>query len=343
MEHASPVPLVGPERQEGSAPFPSDPVAPSLADRTRNAKSYSRAKLLLGAVKTGLFFLFSLVVLLTGLSTVLEEALRGVFQNDYLVLLAFVFTLGAAEGILTLPLRWYSGFHLEHRYRLSNQSFGTWVREGAKGMLIGGVIAGPIVIGVYFCLVTFGTLWWLPVGAFFVLLSVVLARIAPVLIFPLFYTFKPVEEGSLRDTVVGLCEKVGMQVTGVFVFDMSKNTKKANAAFAGIGKSKRVLLGDTLVTGFPEEEIETVFAHELGHYTLGHIGIMMVVGTVSTFAGLYLTSLAYEASLGLFGLPGIATIAALPLLSLWLGVFSLVSSPLLNILSRSHENEADRF
>ncbi|MEX2088205.1 MAG: M48 family metalloprotease, partial [Bacteroidota bacterium] len=136
---------------------------------------------------------------------------------------------------------------------------------------------------------------------------------------------------------------IGMPVEGVFVFDMSRNTKKANAAFTGIGKSRRIILGDTLVANFTDEEIETVFAHELGHYKLRHVWVMMAFGTVSSFLGLYGTALVYKTSLGWFGFTTPDEIAALPLLGLWLGVYSLLTNPLSNMLSRAHEYAADRF
>jgi STE24 endopeptidase len=210
-------------------------------------------------------------------------------------------------------------------------------------MLVSIPIVTPLILAFYYCLKTFGQLWWLPVGSLMFVVSVVLARLAPVLIFPLFYKFQPLPEGELRSKILGLCHSVGMSVQGVFVFDMSKNTKKANAAFAGIGKSKRIILGDTLVANFRDDEIEGVFAHELGHYKLRHIMVMMALGTVSSFLGLYGTAQMYETSLGWFGFTSIDQIAALPLLALWLAVYSLVTSPLTNIVSRFHERAADRF
>jgi STE24 endopeptidase len=134
-----------------------------------------------------------------------------------------------------------------------------------------------------------------------------------------------------------------MSVEGVYVFDMSKNTKKANAAFTGIGKSKRIILGDTLVANFRDDEIESVFAHELGHYKLKHLWMMLGIGTVSSFFGLYLTAKAYDLSLPWFGFASLDQLAALPLLALWLGVYSLLASPLTNAISRSHERAADRY
>jgi len=307
------------------------------------AKQYSRTKLALGLVHTGLFLVLTIVFLGTGLAERLELFIRTVVEHDYLVLIGFALVLGAAESLVAFPLRFYSGYLLEHRYSLSNQSLTRWSLEGLKAGLVGGLLTLPVLLALFWSLRTYGDFWWVPLGILLFFFSVVLARLAPVFLFPLFHKFTPVDAGTLRDRVTALCEKVGMKISGVFVFDMSKNTKKANAAFTGIGKSRRVILGDNLVANFTDEEIETVIAHELGHYKLRHLRTMIVVGTASTFAGLYVTAQLYSGSLKWFGFASGDTIAALPLLGLWLALYSFVTSPLSNVISRAHERAADRF
>jgi STE24 endopeptidase len=320
----------------------TDIPAPS-ENTTSDAKRYARIRLQLSLLGAAAYFLLSIVLLASGATRLVEQAVRHFAANDYLALLGFTAVLGMAETILTLPLQYYSGFHLEHKYNLSNQTLWRWIWEGLKGLLVSIPIATPLILAFFYCLRSFGSLWWLPVGLLLFLFSVVLARLGPVLIFPLFYKFQPLPDGELKSKILDLCRSVGMSVQGVFVFDMSKNTKKANAAFAGIGKSKRIILGDTLVANFRDEEIETVFAHELGHYKLRHIMVMMALGTLSSFVGLYFTAVLYEISLKWFGFTSIDQIAALPLLAVWLGVYSLVTAPLTNIVSRSHERAADKF
>ncbi len=307
------------------------------------AKQYSRTKLLLGVLGTALFFVLSGVLVISGLSRSVEHFSRALVSNDYLALLLFALSLGTIEMILTSPLSFYSGYYLEHKYRLSNQTIGAWMWEGMKGLLVGIPITTPILIAFYYCLKNFGTMWWLPVASLLFFVSVILARLAPILIFPLFYKFRPLEENALRKRILSLCEKVGFRVEGIYSFDMSKNTKKANAAFTGIGKSRRIILGDTLVANFTDEEIEVVFAHELGHYKLRHIWTMMAVGTASSFLGLFCTALLYQTSLRWFGFSRVDELAALPLLTLWLGAYSLITSPLGNMVSRAHERAADKY
>ena len=335
---------VQPDAVDSSNPNSTQPASSvSPKDSVSAAKRYAKIKLTLSLFGSLLFFVLSLVLVAGGVTALLERFVRSFLINDYLALLGFAALLGLAEMLMTLPLQFYSGFYLEHKYQLSNQSLAAWLWEGLKGLLVSIPITVPLLLALFFCLKSFGSWWWLPVGSVMFFVSVVLARLAPVLIFPLFYRFKPLPDGSLKLTILHLCQSVGMSVEGVYVFDMSKNTKKANAAFTGIGKSKRIILGDTLVANFRDEEIETVFAHELGHYKLKHIRTMMAIGTVSSFLGLYLTARAYEISLPWFGFAAPDRLAALPLLALWLGVYSLIAGPLTNAISRAHERAADRY
>lgn len=307
------------------------------------AKRYNRIRITLSLLETVLLFVFALIIVLSGLSGTLAEFVHRVTNNDYFALLMFAGALGLLEIALSLPLSFYSGYMIEHRFALSNQSLGRWAWEKAKSALVSVPIFIPILLVFYYFIKEYGNFWWLPVGVIVFLFSVVLARLAPTLIFPLFYKFRPLEDGSLKERILKLCGDLGMRVEGIFSFNMSKNTKKANAGFTGIGKSKRIILGDTLLDNFTVEEIETVFAHELGHYKHGHVRKGILAGMMSTFAGLFLTAWLYETSLSSFGFTRIDELAALPVLSIWLGIYGLLTSPLNNALSRRFERDADRF
>jgi len=212
-----------------------------------------------------------------------------------------------------------------------------------KGLAVGLVLGIPLLLAFYYILRNFGNNWWLVLGIFIFFFSVIIGRIAPVLIMPLFYKFKPIENESLKRRISDLCEKANVKIKGIFVFDMSKNTKKANAAFTGLGKSKRIILGDTLIEKFSEEEIEVVFAHEIGHYKKKHIYKLMTFSTIMTFAGLYITSVLYSNSLAYFKFNSIYEIAALPLMALLLSLYGLITTPISNFLSRKYEWQADTF
>ena len=306
-------------------------------------KRYNRTKLIVSLASGIVSFALTVFLLLKEYTVSIEQFALSYSTNPYISLLIFSAAFAIISGVVSLPFSIYSGFILEHQYNLSNQNFGQWIWESAKGVLVSIPILTPLALIVYFFLLTFNTLWWLPVAGTLFIISIGLSRIAPIVILPLFYKLTPLDDTPLKEKIEALTASTKMIVEGIYSFNLSKTTKKANAAFTGIGKSKRILLGDTLMNNFSEEEIESVFAHELGHYSYGHIWKGITVGTLSIFLGLYLTSVAYSISLSWFGFSSITQLAALPLLTLWLGIYSLVTSPLGNILSRKHEYEADRY
>jgi STE24 endopeptidase len=187
--------------------------------------------------------------------------------------------------------------------------------------------------------------WWLWTGLVLLFFSVVLANVAPILIFPIFYDFQPLEEEhqDLKQRLIKLAEKAGTEVKGVFKFDMSRRTKQANAALTGLGNTRRIILGDTLLEEFSDDEIETVLAHELGHHVNNDIPLGIAVQTVLTFGGLYLASLLLNWGIGYFGFQGVSDIAALPLFGLVMSLYGLVTMPLSNAYSRWRERMADRY
>lgn len=307
------------------------------------AKTYNRTRLLTQLVSAVLSFVLLVVVLLAGLSRLLEVGVHAITLNPYLALILFAGALGITLGIVTLPLSFYSSFVIEHRYHLSNQSLARWAWERAKAFIVSLPIELGIIVFVWYCLVTAGDLWWIPVGTAMTLLSIVLARLAPVLIMPLFYKCTPLEDGELRDRILALCRSTGLRIQGVFAFDLSKNTRKANAAFTGLGRARRVILGDTLLREFTTDEVETVFAHELGHYHHRHLVAGMVFGAASVFAGLFIAATLYRWSAPLLGFAGTSDLAALPLLAIWLSIFGVIVSPIGNVISRRHERQADAY
>ena len=316
----------------------NSPSAPSS-----QAKQYNRIKLLFSLIGTALSFLFTFAIVALGFSLRIEKFVHVYLESPYLSFLLFASLLGALNGLVSFPLSFYSGFVLEHRYQLSNQTFLQWLWEHTKAMLVSIPIAVPLALLFYFFLRTYRELWWLPVATSMFIVTIALSKIAPVLIMPLFYKFTPLENEKLKQRILQMCKNTKMNITGIFTFNLSKTTKKANAGFTGIGKSKRIILGDTLMEHFSDDEIETVFAHELGHYVHGHIWKNIVVGTLGIYLGLFITSRLYLVSLGWFGFTAVDQLAALPLLVLWLGIYSLVTSPLSNMLSRKYEYEADRY
>ncbi|MCW8803541.1 MAG: M48 family metallopeptidase [Ignavibacteriaceae bacterium] len=308
-----------------------------------DAKKYNNIKLAIGIGEGIVSFVLFLLFIWLGYSKELEIYLSNYFSNPYVLFIAFIFVIGFAGSILSFPVSYYTGFYLEHKYNLSNQTFGKWVWEGLKGLLVLLIIGIPILLAFYFFLNYFGTIWWLPFATIMFFISVVLSQIFPILIFPIFYKITPIENEGLKERINKLARNAKLKVENVYKFNMSKNTKKANAAFTGLGKTKRIILGDTLLDNYSEDEIETVIAHELGHFKKKHIIKNIIIGTVSSFLTLFIIALLYQNSLSWFGFTSITELSALPLLALWSMLIGLIQSPLGNILSRKFEFEADEY
>ena len=308
-----------------------------------NSKKYNNTKLVIGIGKAIISFILLYLFIALGFSLALQNYIQTVIENSYLIFMIFVFMIGIFSSVLFMPINIYTGFYLEHKYNLSNQTFFKYFLENVKSMLVGLVIGIPILLLFFYVVNQFGDLWWLVFASAMFLISVVLSQIFPILIMPIFYKIIPLEDEELKTRITNLSKGAGIKVENVFSFDMSKNTKKANAAFTGLGKTKRIILGDTLLNDYSKDEIETVIAHELGHYKHKHIIKNLIFGTISSFLTFFIISIIYKNSLGWFDFERITQIAALPLLSLWAMIIGLIQSPIGNILSRKYEFEADRY
>lgn len=306
-------------------------------------KEYNNIKLALGIGEAVATFILLLLFVILGYSLGLQIYISDYITNRYLVFLVFVLIIGILGSIIFFPLSFYKDFYMEHKYDLSNQTFFKWIWEDLKEVLVSLVIGVPILLFFYYSLNTFDNLWWLPFAIILFIVSVILAQVVPVLILPLFYKITPLEDEELKDRIKKLAQGAGIKVENVYKFNMSKNTKKANAAFTGLGKTKRILLGDTLLDNYSKDQIETVIAHELGHYKRKHIIKNLFIGTVSSFLTLFLMAVLYGASLYWFGFHSIKQISALPVLVLWGMLIGVVQTPLGNILSRKFEYEADQY
>ena len=308
-----------------------------------DAKRYNNIKLAVGISEGIASFILILLFVWLGYSLRLENYLSEFISSSYLLFICFILVVGFAGSILSFPVSYYSGFYLEHKFNLSNQTFGKWIWENFKGLLVSLTIGIPILLLFYYSLNQFGDDWWLPFAVIMFFISVVLSQIFPVLILPIFYKLTPIENEGLKEGITVLAKNAKINVENVFKFDMSKNTKKANAAFTGLGKTKRIILGDTLLDNFSDDEIETVIAHELGHYKKKHIVKNIIFGTVTSFLTLFIIAYLYKNSLGWFNYSSITQVAALPLLALWSMLIGIIQTPLGNILSRKYEYQADEY
>lgn len=278
-----------------------------------------------------------------GYSALLLQWISEWCPNYWLKLAVYLGMITTGYMIFLLPLGFFGGYILEHLYELSNETFFAWFKDRGKSYLLN--LLFMLVFGeiLYLFFNLTKDSWWIWVGIVWVLFGIVLSNLAPVLIIPLFYKLRPLEDDTLTKKLIALAEKVNANVLGVFEIDLSAKTKKANAALTGLGNTKRILLGDTLLKNFSHEEIEVILAHELGHFYYKHMWKMIFFGGVVTFGGLYATGLILSHIVQTAGFSGITDIAAFPLFILCMFIFALVSMPLTGGFSRALERQADLF
>jgi STE24 endopeptidase len=314
-------------------------------DKQKQARQYARIRRRLWLLETLASGVYFLTWLLLGWAKMLASWLRSLTDNEWLLVLGFIIIFGGIASLLELPLSYYSGFILPHRFGQSTQTFRGWVADQVKGLLISAPLGLIVLELVYLALRLTGDWWWLWAGAGMLVFSVILSNLAPVLIMPLFNKFVPLgdEHAELAERLMKLARQAKTKVRGLFKYDLSKRTKAANAALTGIGNTRRIVLGDTLINEFSTDEIETVLAHELGHHVHKDIPILIAFGTMMTMGGLYLASLGLHWAAGYFGFSGPADIAGLPALGLALGAYGLLTQPLDNAISRWREGKADEY
>ena len=329
------------------------PIDPA---RQRQAKEYARIRHRLWALDLILTALALVAVLALGLNVWLKQIVLALAPSVWLSTFLYFALSFFAYSLLFSPLSFYSGFALPHRYGLSTQTLRAWLVDVAKGGALG-IVLGGVVIEVVYALLRGdlplpllsaggaggGSGWWLWASAFMILFSVVLANLAPVPIFPLFFKFKPLEDAGLVARLTALAARANTRVRGVYTMMLSEKTTTANAALMGLGNTRRIVLGDTLYEKYTPDEIESILAHELGHHVHHDIGWSLVAETGLTIAGFFIADVFLKWSVAQLHYDGIADLAAFPLLGLALGAFGLVTMPLGNAFSRWRESLADEY
>lgn len=254
-----------------------------------------------------------------------------------------VAALIAATETMGLPLAWYAGFVLERRYGLARQSGASWLADHLKAAGLGLVLAWGAVVLVYGAMRLTSAYWWLVAGLTLSALVTCLATLAPVVLLPLFFRFTPLDRPALVSRLHDLAKRAGTAVIGVYEWALGDKSRRANAALAGLGATRRILISDTMLADYSDEEIEVVLAHELGHHVHRDIWRGIAFESVLMVLGFAVTHQALRLAGPRLGLQGIDDLAGIPLLALTAGAVSLVLTPLALALSRRHERRADRF
>lgn len=254
----------------------------------------------------------------------------------YVVLLTLLHEIGS------LAVGAYS-FDIERRYGLAAQGWGAWAIDQAKGLALGLLFSIAAAEIVYTLLRRMPEQWWWAAGLLFAVLIVGLANLGPVLLMPLFYAVKPLQHEALRSRLLALAARAGARVLGVYEWGLGKETRKANAALAGLGSTRRILVSDTMLAEYSDDEIEVVLAHELAHHVHGDIWKTLAFESALIMGGFFIASRLLPLAIGAIGLREVADVAGLPVLLLAGGALSLLLMPVAHALSRAHERKADTF
>lgn len=321
---------------------PESPDIP-LEAASAEVKRYQRLKILAVLAGTLISLAWLAFLALDAGPSIGRWLVQILGSSPWLRLVAMAGIVGVGLEILTLPLDYYSGFMLEHRYQLSNQTLAGWIKHKLKAYLVGGVLGLLLLLGLYALLWSAGDLWWVWATLGWLFVSLVLGQLLPVVILPLFYKVTPLDDVALLDRLKKLTEGTTLTVEGVYRLDLSAETRKANAALAGLGNTRRVLLGDTLLAQFTPEEIEVIFAHEVGHHVHGHLLKTIVIRVFTTLAGFWLVDVLLHRFAPALDYAQFRDPEALPLVLLVLTLFGLLLSPAQNALSRFFERQCDRY
>ncbi|HVP20591.1 MAG TPA: M48 family metallopeptidase [Anaerolineaceae bacterium] len=314
-------------------------------ERQKKARQYARISRRLSLISMALSGAYALAWLIFRWGSSLQASLQTLSASPAIQVALFAAVFGGILSLISLPLDFYTGFSLPHRFGLSTQTFRGWIVDQLKGLLVGVPLGLGLLELVYALLRWQPDSWWIWVAAALIIINVLLANLAPVLLMPIFNKFVPLGEeyAELSKRLLRLAERAGAKVRGVYQFDMSRRTKAANAALTGLGNTRRIILGDTLLSEFSTDEIETVMAHELGHHANNDILLGIVVESAVTLVGLLLAFWGLRWGVAVFGFQGPADPAAMPLLVVVMGIYGLITMPLGNGFSRWREKRADQY
>ncbi len=310
-------------------------------------RRYNRIHRWLSMADSVIGFALLVVLLVTGWTGKLRDwSYLGAHQYYFLAVFLYVLMFSVIAKVLSSPFD-FIGFRLEHQYHLSNQKPRSWLWDEGKGWLVG-LVLGTVMVEIVYAIIRIAPQrWWIIAWAVFVGLFLLMAQLAPVVLLPIFYKFQPLQNDGLRERLTKLGERAGTRVRGVYEWKLSEKSKKANAALTGMGSTRRIILSDTLLQHYSDDEIEAVLAHELGHHVRRHILKSILVQVGITFLGFWLVNQVLRFVIAKDWFPALGArlydFANLPLIVLVATVLGFLLMPALNALSRRHEREADRY
>lgn len=316
-------PLIDKEKQEIARRYRSD------------TRKIGIASLIVTAV-------FLMILLQFDISKLFVQFIKLYMDSRILLIVIYFSALYVVYSLLAVPFAYLEGYRIEHKYGFSTQTGSAWFADWVKSFLVTFVL-GIIVFGVIFLLIPAAPAWWwLWLALIMVGIGVVLANIFPIIILPLFYKTKPLDDDDLKKEIAELCNKADLKVRGIFSIDLSSKTTKANAAVAGLGNTKRILLGDTLLSKYEKNEILSALAHEVVHYREHHTWWLILWQSMITIGMFYLFYRIQPFIYNWLGFEQASEIAAFPLFVLVFSVLSYLFRPVGSALSRFYERKADK-
>lgn len=313
---------------------------PESESRQQDAKTYAKIRRGFAVVEFVLIGGFFAWLIFGGLSE------KVVSQLDYPFAIqggAYFALLIAAYYVIMLPVNYYRNFVLPKRYGLLKQDALNWLLDSLKMPALIIPLGGAVTAVLYLLIEASPNLWWLPASAIMILISFVLSVLVPVVIMPLFYEMKPLEDKSLKERIEKLARKARSDITGIYTINLSEKSTGAEAMFMGLGKTKRIAISDTLLESYTEDEIEVIVAHELGHNKNKDFWRLLAFQAPLSLLSFFLVHISFNALVGPLGYSGIGDIAAFPLLAILLVIISSFIMPIANTFVRSSEWAADEY
>ena len=293
------------------------------------------------AFAQGILWVLFLLYLLEGSAHEIRRLVMTVGGGPVVwVGLYFVIFAGIFE-LISLPFTVASGYFVEKKFDQLTQTAKAWIWDLIKAQAMGMLLGLIAVELLYVFIRSAGAWWWLWAGGAFALFFIILAQITPILILPVFYKFRKMDDQPLTDRLMTLCRRAGEKVMGIFIWDLAVKTRRANAALVGMGATRRVILADTLLDSFTSSEVEVVLAHELGHHRLHHLPLLLLLNVIVALAAFFAADLAFYFAGPFLGFPDLTDVGGMPLLALVFSVVFFCALPLVNGVSRYLEYQAD--
>jgi STE24 endopeptidase len=282
-------------------------------------------------------------VLQSGLTLRLRDFAASVSASPWITVAIYVAVLGGALKIIQLPLGFYSGYVMEHQFGLSRETLWGWTKDQLLGSVIGGALGLTGAGLMYYLMRVHPDNWWIFTALLFIAFAVLMTNLAPVLLLPLFFKFRPIENSDLQRRVERLAQRTRTRLCGIFEWSLGEKTRKANAAVVGWGNTRRIIVSDTLLQNFSPEEVEVIMAHELCHHVKNHVWQAIAMQSALTMAGFYVVHkllIAFSTSLGF---QSVSDVANFPFIALTGTALSLIALPAVNSFSRKLERDADLY